>query len=76
MNHTCVSGLKIRLQTKVVRLLYVYQVHMQQRVRGVSDSTIAVLRGTIVGRTYGTGQNLRIYLLLRTIFGPSYYGPP
>ena len=34
------------------------------------------LQGTIVNRTYGIHKNLYIYLFLRAIFGPIYYGPP
>ena len=36
----------------------------------------ALLRGAILNRTYGTHKNLYIYLLLLTILGPIYYGPP
>ena len=43
-------------------------------------STVALaaylLRGTIVNRTYGTHKKLYIHLLLLTICGPIYYGPP
>ena len=37
-----------------------------------------VLRGTKVSRTYGADENLYIslFLLLITIVGPIYYGPP
>ena len=35
-----------------------------------------LLRGTILNRTYGTHKNLHISLLLLTIFGPIYCGPP
>ena len=36
----------------------------------------ALLPGTIINRTYGTYKNLSIYLFLRRMFGPIYYGPP
>ena len=35
-----------------------------------------LLRGTILNRTYGEYKNLYISLILLTIFGPIYYGPP
>ena len=37
---------------------------------------LLILRGAIDSRTYGSHQNLYIYLFLRAIFGPVYYGPP
>ena len=40
------------------------------------DAQVRLLRGTIVNRTYGKRRNLSIYLLLLTVFGPIYYGPP
>ena len=42
----------------------------------VSVLILLLLRGTIVNRTYGTHQNLYIYLFLPSIFGPINYGPP
>ena len=36
----------------------------------------ALLRGTIVNRTYGTHKNLYVPLFLLTIFGPINYSPP
>ena len=37
---------------------------------------LALLRGTILNRTYATHKNLNNYLFLLTKFGPIYYGPP
>ena len=34
---------------------------------------LILLRGTTVNRTYGTHQNLYVYLFLRTKFGRSYF---
>ena len=36
----------------------------------------ALLRGTIVNRTYGVNKNLYIQPFLLTIFGPINYGAP
>ena len=38
--------------------------------------TAVLVRGTILNRTYGTYDNLYIWLFLGTIFGPVYSGPP
>ena len=38
--------------------------------------TAQLLRGTIINRTYGIHKNLYIHLVLLTIFGTIYYGPP
>ena len=38
-----------------------------------TSTTIPLLRGTIVNRTYGIDENLYIHLFLLTIFGPIYY---
>ena len=35
-----------------------------------------ILRGTILNRAYGKLKNPYSYLVLITIFGPIYYGPP
>ena len=40
------------------------------------NSQKPTISGAIVNRTYGTHKNLYIYLILLTIFGPIYYGPP
>ena len=32
--------------------------------------------GAVLNRTYGTHENQYISLILLTIFGPAYYGPP
>ena len=39
-------------------------------------TTVALLRGTIVNRTYVLHKNLYISPFLLTIFGPINYGPP
>ena len=36
----------------------------------------AYLRGTILNRTYGKHEKLRIYLFLLAVFGPIYSGAP
>ena len=41
-----------------------------------AETPVLILRGTIVNRTYGIQQNLYIQPFLRTIFGPTNYGPP
>ena len=39
-------------------------------------STLPIIPGTILNRTYGTQKNLYISLFLPTISGPIYYDPP
>ena len=42
-----------------------------------SSCDTLLMRGNIVvNRTYDTHKNTYIYLILLTIFGPIYYGPP
>ena len=55
-----------------------YSVYVAMASYAVSRVAYAdmLLRGTIVNRTYGTHENLRVYLFLLTKFGPIYYGPP
>ena len=43
---------------------------------GVARTAYISARGTIVNRTYGTDEDLCIYLFLITLVGPIYYGPP
>ena len=55
----------------------IYSASWWRVVAAVYDTT-TLLRGAIVNRTYGIHNTLYIslFLLLITIFGPIYYGPP
>ena len=53
-----------------------YAVTPSAMVEGLSVLLLLLLLGAMVNRTYGTHKNLYIYVLLLTVFGPIYYGPP
>ena len=40
------------------------------------DRPQTLMPGNVVNRIYGAHKNIYIYIILLSIFGPIYYGPP
>ena len=78
MVYCCIAGESNpkahRAETGIYHLSQCPGVHSRQE--GAAAAWQQLLRGAIVNRIYGTHKNFYICLLLSTIFGPVYYGPP